>query len=70
MLDGLNLTVKKGEVQYVTYINPLRNVLVIIRGVFLKGNGMDVLRPQMATPAVLGALLIGISSLRFKKTIG
>ncbi len=57
-------------VQYITYVNPLRYILVIIRGIFLKGNGMDILWPQMTALTILSLLLIGVSSLRFKKKIG
>ena len=53
--------------QYITYINPLRYFIIIIRGVFLKGIGMDILWPQMLALAVLGGIAILISSLRFQK---
>jgi ABC-2 type transport system permease protein len=55
--------------QDVTYINPLRYFLFIIRGVFLKGSGMDILWPQMVALAILGALMILLSSLRFRKRL-
>ncbi|MFZ5510202.1 MAG: ABC transporter permease [Pseudomonadota bacterium] len=53
--------------QWVTYVNPLRYFLVIIRGIFLKGSGWQVLWPQFAALAVLGIALLTLSSLRFKK---
>lgn len=53
--------------QYLTYINPLRYFLIIIRGTFLKGVGLDVLWPQMVALAVLGGAMITLSSLRFRK---
>jgi len=53
--------------QYITYINPLRYFIIIIRGVFLKGIGLDILWPQMLALAVLGGIAILISSLRFQK---
>jgi ABC-2 type transport system permease protein len=56
--------------QYLTYVNPLRYFLVIIRGIFLKGNGFDILWPQMAALLVLGTVIITLSSLRFKKRLG
>jgi len=56
-------------IQYLTYANPLRYFLVIIRGVFLKGNGLDILWPQMLALAVLGGLMILLSSLRFQKRL-
>lgn len=55
--------------QYFTYINPLRYFLVIIRGIFLKGNGFDILWPQMAALAVLGLAIVTISALRFQKRL-
>ncbi len=55
--------------QYITYANPLRYFLVIIRGIFLKGNGFDILWPQMAALVMLGFLIIGVSALRFKKRL-
>ena len=56
-------------VQYLTYANPLRYFLVIIRGVFLKGIGLDILWPQMLALAVLGGLMMFLSSLRFRKRL-
>jgi ABC-2 type transport system permease protein len=55
--------------QYVTYVNPLRYFLVIIRGVFLKGNGFGILWPHMAALLVLGLTVITLSSLRFRKRL-
>jgi len=48
-------------------MNPLRYFLVIIRGIYLKGNWLAVLWPQMAALLALG---ITVSSLRFKKRLG
>ncbi len=56
-------------IRYLTYANPLRYFLVIIRGVFLKGNGLDILWPQMLALAILGGLMILMSSLRFQKRL-
>lgn len=57
-------------IQYGTYLNPLRYFLVILRGLFLKGNGVDILWPQMTALLVLGIAVIAFSSLRFKKRLG
>jgi len=54
-------------VQYITYAIPLRYFLVAIRGVFLKASGLDMLWPQLAAMALLGGLMILLSSLRFQK---
>ncbi len=56
--------------QYLTYANPLRYFLVIIRGVFLKGNGIGILWPQIAALFMIGSVVITLSSLRFRKRLG
>jgi ABC-2 type transport system permease protein len=56
-------------VQWLTYANPLRYFLVIVRGVFLKGVGLDVLWPQMLGLAVLGPIALAIAAARFRKTM-
>jgi ABC-2 type transport system permease protein len=56
-------------VQPLTYAIPLRYFLVIIRGVFLKGIGLEILWPQMAALAGLGGAMILLSSLRFRKRL-
>ncbi len=56
-------------IQSLTYVNPLRYFLVIIRGVFLKAVGLDILWPQMLALGILGALMILLSSLRFQKRL-
>lgn len=53
--------------QWLTYLNPLRYFLVIIRDIFLKGSGWEILWPQFAALAVLGVVLLTFSSLRFQK---
>ncbi|MEI6634477.1 MAG: ABC transporter permease [Chlamydiota bacterium] len=57
-------------IQYLTYLNPLRYYLVILRGIFLKGVGIGILWPQMAALLVYGLVVIVLSSLRFRKTLG
>ncbi|GJQ60688.1 MAG: ABC transporter permease [Candidatus Scalindua sp. AMX11] len=56
-------------VQLFTYLNPLRYFLVIIRGIFLKGVGPDILWPQMAALSAMGLATLWLASKRFKKTI-
>ncbi len=56
-------------IQPLTYAIPLRYFLVIIRGVFLKGIGLEILWPQMAALAGLGGAMILLSSLRFRKRL-
>jgi len=55
--------------QWLTYLDPLRYYLVIIRGIFLKGVGVDVLWPQMAALLLLGTAILGFAVSRFRKTL-
>ncbi len=55
--------------QWITYLDPLRYFLVIIRGTYLKGVGIDVLWPQMAALAALGLSLFALAVLRFRKSL-
>lgn len=52
-----------------TYLIPLRYFLVVLRGTYLKGVGMEILWPQMAAMAGLGFSLLTIAILRFHKAI-
>jgi len=56
-------------IQWLTYLNPLRYFLVIIRGIFLKGVGPEILWPQMAALAVMGVVTLTLASRKFRKTI-
>ena len=56
-------------VQWLTYLNPLRYFLVIIRGIFLKGVGLDILWPQYAALAVLGIAVFAGAVGRFRKRL-
>jgi ABC-2 type transport system permease protein len=56
-------------VQWLTYVNPLRYFLVIIRGIFLKGVGLEVLWPQYAALAILGFALFSGAVGRFHKRL-
>jgi len=55
--------------QFLTYANPLRYFLIVLRGSYLKGVGMDILWPQMLAMAGLGAALLVTAVLRFRKAI-
>jgi len=57
------------SIQYLTWLNPLRHYLVIIRGIFLKGVGMAVLWPQIAVLAGLGTGILAVAIYRFRKTV-
>jgi len=56
-------------VQWLTYLNPLRYFLVIIRGIFLKGVGLDILWPQYAALVILGTVVFAGAVARFRKRL-
>jgi ABC-2 type transport system permease protein len=56
-------------VQWLTYLNPLRYFLIIIRGIFLKGVGLQILWPQYAALAVLGIAVFAGAVGRFRKKL-
>jgi len=56
-------------IQWITLANPLRHFLIIIRGVFLKGVGAEVLWPQMAALLVIGLAVMTFAVNRFHKTL-
>jgi ABC-2 type transport system permease protein len=55
--------------QYLTYINPVRYFIEIVRGIFLKGSGIDMLWPQLVALAGFGVFILGLSVLRFRKRL-
>lgn len=56
-------------VQWLTFINPLRYFLVIIRGIFLKGVGLEILWTQFAALFFLGVTILFFAVTRFRKTL-
>ncbi|MFZ2087464.1 MAG: ABC transporter permease [Desulfobaccales bacterium] len=55
--------------QYLTYLNPLRYFVVVVQGIFLRGDGLAILWPQMAGMTVLGLTLLALSVLRFRQRL-
>lgn len=71
MLSGFAFPIRNmpAAVQYLTYLNPMRYFIEIVRGIFLKGVGVTVLWPQMAALALYGTLVLSMSVMRFRKTL-
>lgn len=55
--------------QYLTYLDPLRFYLVIIRDTFLKGSEARVLAPQIFALVVLATIMLSISGRYFHKSL-
>ncbi len=66
---GFPISTMPQWLQTMTYADPLRYFLVVLRGTYLKGVGMEILWPQMAAMAGLGTALLGIAILRFRKSL-
>jgi len=56
-------------VQWLTFLNPMRYFLVIIRGIFLKGVGPAILWPEMLALAILGITTLWMAARQFRKTL-
>jgi len=56
-------------IQAVTYVVPLRYFLVIVRGIFLKGIGLEILWPQVAALSAWGIVVISLAVMRSRKTL-
>ena len=56
-------------VQWLTYLNPLTYFLIIIRGIFLKGVGLEVLWPQFLELLILGLIVFSGAVGRFRKKL-
>ena len=56
-------------VQWLTLVNPIRYFLVIVRAIFLKGVGVEVLWSQMWPLLAMGLTLLFLAVRRFHKTL-
>ncbi len=54
--------------QYATFLNPVRHFLEIIRSIFLKGTGIEMLWPNLVALLLLGVAVLSIATLRFRQT--
>ena len=57
-------------IQYISFIIPLRYYFVIVRGLFLKGVGMNILWPQALALLIFGGVILSMSVMRFQKKLG
>jgi ABC-2 type transport system permease protein len=55
--------------QWFSKVVPLSYFLVIDRGIVLKGNGIDILMPQVVTLAIFGAAILTLAIVRFRKRL-
>ena len=55
--------------QFVGGLFPLTYFIYILRGVVIKGVGLESIVPQTIALAFFAVLLLGLASLRFRKTL-
>lgn len=55
--------------QYLSWLNPLRHYVAIIRGILLKGVGLEVLFPHAIALALFALILLAISSNKFRNQL-
>lgn len=55
------------SMQTLTYLNPLRYFMVVLRELFLKGSGLSAFRLESAGLLILGPTAITLAALRFTK---
>jgi len=56
-------------IQWVTTLIPLRYFLVVVRGIFLKGVGWQVLWPQYAALVAWGSVVLVLAAMRSRKRV-
>jgi ABC-2 type transport system permease protein len=71
MLSGFTFPIRNMPqvAQWLTFINPVRYFMEIVRGVFLQGSGIEALWPQMVALAVFGVTILWLSVQRFHKQL-
>ena len=55
--------------QIATYVIPVRYYANILRGIFLRGSGLEVLWPDAVVLLGMGVAVLGMAVLRFRKTL-
>jgi ABC-2 type transport system permease protein len=58
-----------GWLQTITYIIPLRYMLVVIRGIILKGVGLQLLSQQVVALIIFGVVIMLLAAARFRKKL-
>ena len=56
-------------VQWMTYLDAIRYFLVVVRGIFLKGIGLEILWPEMLILGTMGVVTLWLAVRRFHKTL-
>ena len=57
-------------IQAITYLVPARYFVVLLKGIYLKGVGLEVLAPEAGLLAVFAVTMVLLANLKFKKKLG
>jgi ABC-2 type transport system permease protein len=70
MLGGLLFPVDNMPVwvQALSYLDPIRHFLIVVRGIFLRGAGFSIVWPQLLWLAGLGVSVLWFATKQFRKT--
>jgi ABC-2 type transport system permease protein len=55
--------------QWISYLVPLRYMIVIMRGIIVKGVGLEVLAGQVGALLIFGVLIMAFAATRFRKRL-
>jgi ABC-2 type transport system permease protein len=71
LLSGLIFPIANMPVifQYLTKLNPLMYYIIVVRGIFLVGAGLNLLWPEVVSMTVLGLGLLALAVARFKQHV-
>jgi ABC-2 type transport system permease protein len=71
LLSGLIFPIENmpPAIRYGTVVIPLRYYNNVVRGIFLKGSGLDVLWPEGLILTGIGVVVLGLASFRFRKSL-
>jgi ABC-2 type transport system permease protein len=53
----------------VSYVIPVRHIIIVIRGIVLKGVGADALRTELWAMSIIGAITVTLAATSFKKRL-
>jgi ABC-2 type transport system permease protein len=57
------------SIQVLTYLNPVRYYLVVVRGIMMKAAGLDTLYPSIIAMIVFALIVFSFAWLRFSKRV-
>ena len=56
-------------IQVVTYLVPARYFVTLLKGIYLKGVGLEVLAPQALLLAGFSAVMLSLAMIKFRKNL-